>query len=41
VVFQKDLGPDTAKLAPAIESFDPDPTWTRVPSEDLALGAAQ
>jgi Protein of unknown function (DUF2950) len=41
VVFQKDLGPDTAKLAPKIESFDPDPTWKRVPSEDLALGAAQ
>ena len=29
-VFQKDLGPDTAKLAEAITSFNPDPTWTKV-----------
>jgi hypothetical protein len=34
-VFQKDLGPDTAKLAEAITSFDPDSTWTKV--EDTAL----
>jgi hypothetical protein len=27
VVYQKDLGPDTAKIAPAIESYDPDKTW--------------
>lgn len=27
VVYQKDLGPDTAKIAPAIDSFDPDKTW--------------
>jgi hypothetical protein len=27
VVFEKDLGPDTAKLAPAIDRFDPDKTW--------------
>jgi len=27
VVYEKDLGPDTAKLAPAIDSFDPDKTW--------------
>lgn len=27
IVFQKDLGPDTATLAAAIELFDPDPTW--------------
>jgi hypothetical protein len=26
-VYQKDLGPDTAKIAPAIESYDPDKTW--------------
>jgi hypothetical protein len=29
-VFQKDLGPQTDKLARKIESFDPDQTWTRV-----------
>jgi hypothetical protein len=34
-VFQKDLGPDTANLAEAITSFNPDPTWTKV--EDTAL----
>lgn len=27
VVYQKDLGPDTAKLAKEIKSFDPDPSW--------------
>lgn len=30
VVFQKDLGPDTAKAAEAIKTFNPDDTWTRV-----------
>ena len=29
-VFQKDLGPDTAKIAEAVTSFNPDPTWTKV-----------
>jgi hypothetical protein len=29
-VFQKDLGPDTGKLARKIESFAPDQTWTKV-----------
>jgi hypothetical protein len=27
VLFQKDLGPETAKLAPAIEAYDPDGSW--------------
>jgi hypothetical protein len=27
IVYQKDLGPDTAKIAPTIDSFDPDKTW--------------
>jgi Protein of unknown function (DUF2950) len=27
VLREKDLGPDTATLAPAIEAFDPDSTW--------------
>jgi len=31
-VFEKDLGPMTAKLARKIESFSPDPTWTKVDS---------
>jgi hypothetical protein len=28
-VFSKDLGPDTATAAQAIQSFDPDPSWQR------------
>jgi hypothetical protein len=30
VVYQKNLGPQTAKLAPAIGRFDPDPGWQKV-----------
>jgi hypothetical protein len=30
VVYQKDLGPQTAKLAPEISRFDPDPSWQKV-----------
>jgi hypothetical protein len=30
VVYQKDLGPDTAAAARAITRFDPDGTWTRL-----------
>jgi len=29
-VFQKDLGPDTAKIARKIEAFSPDGTWIKV-----------
>jgi hypothetical protein len=29
-VYQKNLGPNTAKAAAAITEYDPDPTWTRV-----------
>ncbi|HUI45912.1 MAG TPA: DUF2950 domain-containing protein [Nitrospirota bacterium] len=29
-VFQKNLGPDTLKIAQEIQSFDPDETWTPV-----------
>lgn len=29
-VFQKDLGPDTAKTVAAIDAYDPDATWTEV-----------
>jgi hypothetical protein len=30
VVYQKDLGPETAQAAAAINAFDPDNTWERV-----------
>ena len=29
-VFQKDLGPDTEKIAESMTSFNPDKTWTKV-----------
>jgi hypothetical protein len=29
-IFEKDLGPDTAKAAAAIDAYDPDATWTEV-----------
>jgi hypothetical protein len=29
IVYQKDLGPNTAATARALQSFDPDDTWTR------------
>ena len=34
VVFQKDLGEETATAVDAIESFDPDSSWTAVVSSD-------
>ena len=36
IVHQKDLGPDTAKVAHAIERFDPDKSWERVPEQEQA-----
>jgi len=27
-VYQKDLGPQTARIAGAMKSYDPDQTWT-------------
>ena len=33
VVYQKDLGPDTAQIAKTIERFNPDKTWTPVAEE--------
>jgi len=30
IVYQKDLGPATARVAAGIQSFDPDATWKRV-----------
>ena len=35
IVFQKDLGPGTAKLAERMRSFNPDRTWQKTPSADL------
>lgn len=32
-VYQKDLGPDTAKLAAAIQAYDPDKTWAETDDE--------
>jgi hypothetical protein len=29
VVYEKDLGPDTTRIAQEMKRFDPDPTWTR------------
>jgi hypothetical protein len=29
-VYQKDLGPDTAKIAAAMELYNPDKTWHRI-----------
>jgi Protein of unknown function (DUF2950) len=34
VVFQKDLGPNTPRVAVAITRYDPDLTWTRVDVSD-------
>jgi hypothetical protein len=34
VLYEKDLGPDTAKLAGEMKAFNPDKTWKRVPDSD-------
>lgn len=39
LVYQKDLGPKTEKIAAAVETFDPDDTWTLIPAESLTLPA--
>jgi Protein of unknown function (DUF2950) len=36
IVFQKDLGPNTAQSAERMNSFNPDQTWTRVPEAELS-----
>jgi hypothetical protein len=33
-VYQKDLGPDTGKIAPAMERYNPDKTWHRTDDEE-------
>ncbi len=35
VVYQKDLGPDTASIAAAMTTFDPDSSWHKVESTEL------
>jgi hypothetical protein len=30
VIYEKDLGPDTAKTADSINAYDPDSTWHEV-----------
>jgi hypothetical protein len=47
IVFEKDLGEQTATLAPAIQAFDPDSSWhptadslLAVEDEDEAGGTA-
>ena len=30
MVYQKDLGPDTAEIAEKMTAFDPNPTWKKV-----------
>jgi hypothetical protein len=37
VVYSQDLGPDTTKLALAIDKFDPAPPWKREQSEDVIV----
>ncbi|MGB7740838.1 MAG: DUF2950 family protein, partial [Steroidobacteraceae bacterium] len=39
VVFQKDLGEDTATAVETIQKFDPDSTWTAIVPPDVS-GAA-
>lgn len=37
VVLQKDLGPNTARIASRMTAFDPDPSWRRVDPKDIAV----
>jgi len=41
VVYSKDLGPDTAKLALAIESFDPGSDWKKESAEEQQTAGVQ
>ena len=36
VVFQKDLGEDTATVVETIQKFDPDSTWTAIVPPELS-----
>ena len=35
-VYQKDLGPDTTRLAERMTSFNPDPSWQKISDTDTA-----
>jgi hypothetical protein len=37
VVYSKDLGPETAKLAMAVDTFDPGPDWKKEAGENLVV----
>ncbi|HIL01204.1 MAG TPA: DUF2950 domain-containing protein [Myxococcales bacterium] len=39
LVYEKDLGPETAKTVSAIETFNPDESWDLVPAQALVLPA--
>jgi len=39
-VYEKDLGPDTLKVAAGIDAFDPDPSWRVVDEATLRTAAA-
>ncbi len=41
VVFRKDLGPNTEKLAKAMKSFNPDSTWTKDEDQQEETAATQ
>jgi hypothetical protein len=34
VMYQKDLGPETSRIAASIKAYDPDQSWNPVPQED-------
>jgi hypothetical protein len=34
VVVEKDLGPDTEKIAPTTTTFNPDPSWFELQEEE-------
>jgi hypothetical protein len=34
VIYEKDLGANTSTVAPAITSFNPDKSWTRIPADE-------
>jgi hypothetical protein len=36
VVYEKDLGPNTAALARALKKFDPDTTWRKADVTEVA-----
>ena len=41
VVFEKDLGPNTATIAKAMKAFNPDQTWQRVEPASPAAASSE